>query len=123
MESSIILPPERNTMTTFEKYRKRSRERFIASWPKEQQAALKELLLEADSTNEMPDAELTPELVALRKMEREAIKNGFEVLKQKGAVLLELRRRMRPEEFWNFVENRTGSTREDAELAIEAASE
>jgi hypothetical protein len=111
-------------MTVFEKYRKRARQKYLESVPQATLHQVRMLLTEADSLEGMPDAELTPELVDLRRAEMEFARSGFEILVMKGRIFIELRKRVATEEkFWQHVTAKMKTTREDAELAIEAAQD
>ena len=111
-------------MTAFEKYRKRARQKYLESVPQATLHQVRMLLAEADSLEGMPDAELTPELVDLRRAEMEFARSGFGMLVMKGRILIELRKRFATEEeFWQHVTAKMKTTPEDAELAMEAAQD
>lgn len=117
---TIFLRP----MTPFEKYRKRARQRYLESVPQAKLHHVRMLLAEADSLEGMPDAELTPELVDLRRAEMEFARSGFETLVMKGRIFIELRKRIGTEkEFWQHVTVKLKTTREDVEVAMEAAQD
>ncbi len=117
-------------MKSYKTWAARKREDLIQSWPEWAPAALCDLTREelrqylesADSIEGMPDAELTPEIAAMRGMARAFDNQAREFLRKLGRTLLDLRARSRSEaEFWEWSER--ACPREDAELAMQLATE
>lgn len=120
-------------MKAFEQFKVRQREKLIenfpASLPEEMRSLTREEFIKAlrmsDWADKVPEAELTPEIVALGRMQREATKQSYEAFVKMGQILLELSRRFPVKtEFWQHVEEKLHwNNREDAELAMQAAAE
>lgn len=121
-------------MSAFEKWKARFLERRLQSWSEWAPAGLKHMTREeaaegykyAALVGEMPEAELTPEMLLLRNFSQESEREAYEHFMQFGRLLLQAKERHTDEqEFWHYLETKLEwkGSREDAILAMEAVLE